>query len=234
MKALFSSFSQFVKQISKDSMLIMVCFAPILCGLLFKFGIPALNELLIQYFNFSFKDNFVMLDIFLAVLTPYMFCFISAMIILTEVDDKISNYLCVTPLGKGGYLISRLAFPATVSAVVSFVLLLFFSLTQISIIMNVLLSILSALFGIIASMIIVTLAKNKVEGMALAKLTGMMMLGVLVPFYITGLGQYLAFFLPSFWFAKLVVEQNYIFAIPAMLSSLIWILLLTRKFLIKI
>jgi fluoroquinolone transport system permease protein len=71
---------------------------------------------------------------------------------------------------------------------------------------------------------------NRVEGLAMAKLSGLFMLGLPVPFFLMSKVQYWFSFLPSYWIAKLGVEQNYIYSVPALLSSIIWMSILYRKF----
>ena len=236
MRALISSFSQFCNQIAKDSMLLMVCIAPFLCGMFFKFGIPFAETALTSYFHLSsiFAPYYLAFDLFFAILTSYMFCFASAMVILGEIDDNISNYLAATPIGKSGYLISRIGFPTILSIVVTCILFPVFSLTKLSFMMILLVSILSGFSSIIASMLIITFSTNKVEGMALAKLAGLIMLGTPIPFFVTGKEQYLAFFLPSFWLAKLAIETNYCYSIGALASSAVWGYLLYKKFIRKV
>jgi fluoroquinolone transport system permease protein len=69
-----------------------------------------------------------------------------------------------------------------------------------------------------------------VEGLAVAKLSGLFMLGLPIPFFLFSNVQYWFFFLPSYWIAKLCIEQNYIFGVPALLSSILWMKILYRKF----
>ncbi|MFR2405497.1 MAG: hypothetical protein ACLS76_10135, partial [Eubacterium callanderi] len=111
----------------------MVCAAPPLCGAFFRFGIPVLEPLFVRWFGFGLESYYLLLDLLLSGITPYMLCFVSAMVILDETDSHMSAYLCVTPIGKNGYLVSRLAFPAAVSGLVSFCVLAVFRLSVDSI-----------------------------------------------------------------------------------------------------
>jgi fluoroquinolone transport system permease protein len=66
--------------------------------------------------------------------------------------------------------------------------------------------------------------------MAMVKLSGIVLLGLPVPFFLMSDVQYLFSPLPSFWIAKLTVEQNYLFFLPALISSVLWFWLFYRKF----
>ena len=235
-KRLFISFLQYLDQIAKDAMLFLVCLAPVLYGLLFKFGAPFAEMLLTDYLNKAavLTPYYLIFDLFLALLTPLMFCFASAMVILGEIDDGITSYMSVTPLGRGGYLISRLVFPLILSFFASIIALTVVSLTVISLEIIIVLSMLSSLYGFIVTMIVVSLSANKVEGMAVTKMSGILMLGIFFPFFFPDRIQYLVFLLPSLWMAKFALEGKIIYFVLCVLVSTGWILFLLKKFMKKI
>lgn len=123
MKKTIISFLQVFQQIRSDLMLFATCFTPILVGLLIKFGIPLLEKGL----RFSLSEYYLIFDLFLSIMTPVLLCFAFAMITLEEIDDKVARYFSITPLGKFGYIFSRLGIPAILATVIAFVVLLFFS-----------------------------------------------------------------------------------------------------------
>ena len=86
-------------------------------------------------------------------------------------------------------------------------------------------------------MLIVSYSHNRVEGMALAKLSGLLLgFGLPVPHFLTHNGglQYLFSWLPSFWVAKLFVSESIWAIIPAVLTSAAWIALAYRRFVRKL
>lgn len=236
MKPLLLSFRMFILQILKDRMLAAVCIAPVLTAIFFRFGIPFAERILCGYFGKQaiLKDYYLLFDLFLSLVTPYMFCFASAMIMLTEYDENMTGYLAITPLGKNGYAVSRLLFPAIISVLASVLLMQWFSLTKWSLGIALITCLLTSLLSIAVSLLIFAFSYNRVEGMALAKLSGLLMLGLPVPFFLWSNVQYLFSPLPSFWVAKLVFEHNALFLPPAMISVFIWLALLYRRFKQKI
>lgn len=232
MKAMFISFKQFLLQISRDSMLLVICLSPIITGIIFKFSIPIAENFLCDYFEKTviLSPYYLLFDIFLAIVTPYMFCFASAMVILEEKDTNITNYFSVTPVGKTGYLISRLGFPAIISAMFSIIMLLFFSLTHTGILITAALATMTAPIGVIISLLIVSLSSNKVEGMAIAKLGGLIMIGVAIPFFVTDTRQYLGAFLPSFWVTKVAIDFSTSNLLIGIAVISVWIYLLSHRF----
>jgi len=231
-KPLLRCFGMFMRQISKDSMLYAVCIAPLLAACFFRFGIPSIEILLCRYFKGTsiLTDYYLLFDLFLAVLTPFLFCFASSMIILTEYDENISAYLAVTPVGKRGYLSSRLLFPAALSFFASAILLRLFSLTAWSLLMLLTVCLLTSILSVAVSLLLVSFSHNRVEGMAISKLSGLIMLGLPIPFFLFSGIQYLFSVLPSFWIAKLCLEHQYFYLIPALLTSFLWIFFLYGQF----
>lgn len=232
MKPLIRSFKMFLSQIKHDDMLIAVCIAPLLAALFFRFGIPAIERFLCEYYDKKviLADYYLLFDLFLSILTPYMVCFSSAMVLLTEYDENMSQYMAVTPVGKKGYFVSRLIFPAFISFFASILLMLCFSLTEWSLPMLVLVCFLSALTSVAISLLLFSFSHNRVEGMAVAKMSGLIMLGIPVPFSLLSKAQYLFSVLPSFWIAKICLEHSYWISIPALITSAVWIWLLYGKF----
>ncbi|HKL98566.1 MAG TPA: ABC transporter permease [Mobilitalea sp.] len=235
-KALINSFRQYISLIYKDAMLIMLMLAPLLCGLFFKFGIPYAQELIEHYFEMEdiFVPYYLLFDLFLGSITPLLYCFASAYIILGEIDDGISGYLSVTPLSKKGYLISRLGLPTLIASLVSLAAISIFSLSEISIMYRIGISIMGAFLGFMEALLVVSIAGNRVEGLAVSKLSGLFFLGLPIPFFVKDGVQYLVSFLPSFWVAKYAIDHNVVYMLISIVVSLVWIKLLYKRLIRKL
>lgn len=235
-KVLMKAFLQYLEQIFKDAMLILLFIAPVLIGLFFRYGIPLFQRVLTDKFGLAdiLPPYYLLFDLFLAIMTPLLYCFASAYVILGEIDDGISKYLAVTPLGKKGYLISRLGISTCISFVVTIVVLSLVALSELSLLHIIMISFLSAILGFIEALLVVTISSNKVEGMAVSKLSGLFMIGLPVPFFITGGIQYLLFFLPSFWISKFAMDKNPVAFLCCIITSAGWIAVLMKKFKRKI
>ena len=232
MKPLFRCFYMLIRQISRDSMLYAILLAPLMAACVFRFGIPYAETLLCEYFEKTsiLSGYYLLFDILLAILTPVMFCFSSSMVILTEYDENITNYIVATPVGKRGYIISRIVFPAVLSFFITAILMSLFALTRWQTLMLLLTISLTCLLSVIISLLIISYSHNRVEGMAMAKLSGVIFLGLPIPFFMSSNIQYLFSLLPSFWIGKLCLEKNYSFVIPALMTSFLMILALYRRF----
>lgn len=235
MKAIRLSFFQMLAYMRRDMMLFVVCFAPVLVGFVFRFAIPFLEAALTDWFHISaiIFPYYALIDTFFAMISPTMFCFVSAMVSLEEADEKTAAYLFVTPLGKNGYLAARFCIPSIAAFLVTVVLLPVFKLTSLSMIDIILLAAGGTLQGIITSLLILTISSNKLEGMAVAKLSGLMMFGAAIPFFIKDDLQYVLFLLPSFWIGKAVCENVLLYMLPAFALSALWICFLLKRYLNK-
>lgn len=236
MRAIRLSFFQMLTYMRRDMMLFAVCFAPVPVGLLFRFGIPFLEAVLTDWFHLSaiISPYYALIDTFFAMLSPTMFCFVSAMVSLEETDEKTAAYLFITPLGKNGYLTARFCIPAIAAFLVTVVLLPIFKLTSLSAIEIISLAAGGTLQGIITSLLILTISSNKLEGMAVSKLSGLMIFGAAIPFCIKDNLQYVLFPLPSFWIGKAAYENILLYMLPAFALSAIWIYFLLKRYLHKI
>lgn len=232
MKSVALSFSQMLRQMKNDPMLLVIAFVPVLIGLLFRIGIPLAEAQLTNYLalDYVIAPYYGLLDLLLILFTSTMFNLVVAMVVLEEADEGLISYLAITPLGKTGYLLSRFGLTGIISLAISLLLFTLFHLNGINIFMLFGLAIVGAAQGISAAMMIVTFSANKVEGMAAGKFTSLFALGALVPFFINGKIQCIFSVLPSFWLAKSIQENNCIYLEIALLVAFAWIMLLTKHF----
>lgn len=225
MKRILSSTIQVFRQIKSDPMMFTACFMPFVMGTLIKFGIPFLERIT----DFSLQAYYPIFDLLLSIMAPVLLCFAFAMITLEEIDDKVSRYFSITPLGKSGYLFTRLGVPSIISAIIAFIVLLLFSLEKLSIGMTICLALLGSVQAIIVSLMIITLSGNKLEGMAVTKLAALTLLGIPAPFFIDSYYQFSVGFLPSFWVAKAMQNEAVLYFSIGLMVALVWYYFLTKR-----
>lgn len=235
MKAIRLSFFQMVAAMRRDMMLFAACLTPIIAGLFFRFAIPFLQAVLTDRFYIPaiISPYYKLIDIFFMMLSPTMFCFISAMVSLEEADEKTAVYLFITPLGKTGYLSARFGIPAVTAFLITIILFPVFKLTAFSTIAILLFAASGTLQGMIVALLVLTLSSNKLEGMAVTKLSTLFILGAVIPFFIKENIQYVSFPLPSFWIGKAACENRMLYILPAFALSAIWIWFLLKRYLRK-
>lgn len=232
MRTLRLSFLHMLKFVRKDKMLFAAMIAPVLAGIAIHFVIPVAEKELTAMTGKAavLAPYYSLVDVFFASLTPVMYCFIAAMVVLEEHDDNIDCYLFVTGLGRNGYFISRIVLPTLFAFVITVALLPVFGLTELSVVEILFLSLAGSLQGIIIALMITTLSTNKLEGMAVTKVSSLLMLGAFVPYFVSGPLQYGVSFLPSFWMGKALDEQEPLSMILTIVVAGIWLVVMKGKY----
>lgn len=237
MKAVRVSFCGLLKAVRRDHMLLAACSAPVLAGLAFRFGVPALETVLTRWLGPGavLAPWYGLFDLMLCMLTPVMFCFAAAMVVLEEVDSHVAAALLVTPLGRRGYLASRLLLPTLFSVAATLVLYPLFHLLTLPVWLGLLLAAGGAAQGLLIAMLVVSFSTNKLEGMAIAKLSSLLMLGAFAPYVLRQNNvQYLLAVLPSFALAKALQGQNPVWGIVSLAVCAVWYAALAKRFAAKI
>ncbi len=207
---LFHAYREFVKEIWQDIMFAALFFVPILMSMLFHFAIPLLEEELceMQHVTQIIEPYYICFDLCIIMMTPIMFSFSGVMVILEELDNGLAHYLMVTPLGKSGYLWSRIGFMSVIAMTYASVITYIFRLSNISPGNIVVSSIIAAFVGALISFFVLAFAHNKVEGMALTKFSAFFVLGIPISIFIKEPFKYVGFFLPSFWATEYCVSSR--------------------------
>lgn len=225
------SFRIFLRQIARDAMLVMVLIAPFLAGLAFHFGLPALEGLLFSLLGYPvLLPWYPLADLFLALIAPYMILFASAMVLLEERDEGLAVYFAVTPVGRQAYLVSRLILPALFAALYTFIVLSFFSLVPLPLLSRLALTLAASVLALILSLLVYTLAGNRIEGMALAKLSSLILIAIVLPFVVREPWRYLAGILPSFWLGEARVGGGLLPPLAFIGVSGLWLAFLVPHF----
>jgi len=223
-KETMASFLMFVRQIAADSMLVMSTAAPILAGTAFRFGLPPLEAFLSHRLGHPvIAPYYALVDAFLAILAPYMLCFASSMVILEERDAGIVSCLAVTPVGRIGYVASRLVIPSLIAAAVTVVVLSAFGLSGMGLRVRLAVSAASAILATSFALLIPAASRNRVEGMAIAKLCGLILAGIAVPFVVRSPWRFLAAPLPSFWVGEALSRARPFAWLAFIGVSLVWV-----------
>lgn len=235
MKQTVTLFQIGLKQIAKDGILLVLLPAPFLAGLLFKFAVPFANGILEEKFSFSILPWYGLIDGMLICLMPMIAAMIFAFLLLEERDEGVNAFYQITPAGGYYYLTARIGIPMAGVFIITILSVWIFHLTPLSFGVILTSSFVSALTGIALAMMVVSMADNRVEGLAISKLMGISFLGLIVIWFVPKPYSYFCSFLPSFWIGKLIMDGVNPFTLIIGISTcFIWILLFSRKFLNRI
>lgn len=235
MKAFISVTRRFFAEIWSDAMLAALVFVPVFMGSVFRFGVPALEVYLCGRFGRMaiLMPYYPIFDLLLSIMTPIMFTAAGAMVILDEVDLGLARAISVTPVGRAGYLLSRIGAPAVLATVYCVVITLVFRLSDMSVWRLLLLALCSGALSMASALMISSMAKNKVEGLAFSKLSGLFVLGLPVALLVPAPFMYVSAFLPTFWMTELATGGSLWLAIPALISAALLSAAFARHFMKK-
>ncbi|MCL2121173.1 MAG: hypothetical protein FWH28_02865 [Clostridiales bacterium] len=218
-------------QIKRDGMLLALLPSPFLAGLIFRIAIPAINDILEERLSVSLTAWYRLVDGFLSCLTPLILAMVFSFLLLEERDEGIGAFYQITPAGGYPYLAARIGMPMAWSFVVNVVVLSLFTLSDLAFSAILLISALNSLAGLVMSLMVVSLAGNRVEGLALSKLMGVSFLGLLAEWCIPAPYHFFGAFLPSFWIGKILTEGISLFAMASGIAiSMLWVVLFAKKF----
>ncbi|NDL66593.1 hypothetical protein [Anaerotalea alkaliphila] len=219
-----------LRQVRRDGIMFMLVPAPVLMGFLLRFLLPALDAEL----TFALAPWYGLSDAVLVAMTPLYTAIICAFLILDERDEGTGVYHAATPAAERNYLAARLLLPMLWALAYSISIKAVFRLTPFEPIPVLGGSFLAALVGAVVTMLVASIADNKVEGLAVAKLMGIFMLGLPVPWFVDAPQQYFAGILPSFWVGRFLYAPSPRFFAAGLLVTAIWLGILGRIFLRKV
>lgn len=232
MRALLAVCKRQTMGLWQDGMMMAMIPVPFLAVFAINQGIPYLNEILVRQFGKMnlLQPYYLIFDLLMVAVVPIMLCSVYSMSLLTEFDDKVANYLVITPVGVKGYLAASLLIPSIVGSIISILLIRFFSLTSFTIIELVVFFLFGLTLSLICSLLILGMSHNKVEGVAYSKFTSIFILGFPAPFFLSSPLQYVASILPSFWVTKYLIEDVPGYLLGFVFTTILWLIVLFRKF----
>ncbi len=157
-----------LRNIYRESMLLIIAMVPLFVTLLMRFGIPPLTTWSLEK-GFDLSPHVGFIHAYLLLFPGMMLGMAAGYVLLDERDEQVLAWFSVTPLGKNGYLKYRLLSPVVLSVAYALALPLILGLgigTALVLIPAAFLGGLQVMFFILA---MGAFAGNKVEGLALAK-----------------------------------------------------------------
>ncbi|MFB1049714.1 hypothetical protein [Paraliobacillus sp. JSM ZJ581] len=227
------------KNIRRDPFLIFSMFGILLLASFVRFGLSKLDELIATHTTYELTEHFPLIVGLVLLMTPLMIGMLYGFVILDERDEGVLLYYAVTPLTKVGYLFCRLLLPMITTFFLSFIVILIQGVIEWKIITFIPTALLLALQAPLITMLMASLASNKVEGLALAKVINLSILSPLIDYAITNPLAKVMIFLPMYWPAYMFIlishNDDWIHAfLIGMIITICWFILLNHLFQRKI
>jgi fluoroquinolone transport system permease protein len=189
-----------VKNISRDVMLLVLLPVPLFLALLLRFGFQPLREVLIPWFDLGNYRKLILM--FVLNMAPLLIGMVSGLLLVDEADDHVIPALAVTPPGRQGFLFYRLSSPYlwTVLILQPVPWLSGLSVSW-SWALTIPLILINSLAAPMEAMIIAVFSHNKIEAMAVAKMTGILFMAPFIAWFAPGGWKFFGSILPGFWVA---------------------------------
>ena len=226
-----------IKRVGKDNLLLLLSVYPLILAVTGRYLVPFLRTSFIDRLDLAVHYPTILAFLILA--NPYIYGALAAFLLLDEREENVLQAIRVTPLSLNRYLLIKVAFFTGLSFVSGVFITLIAGFLKMSLVDAIALNALLALAAPFNMVLINSFAKNRVEGFALVKGSGMLIMLPLAAFYIPNPYNVLVGILPGYWPAmaiRLLYEDSFSmmpywsYAIAGLVYMVLLIMLLSRRF----
>lgn len=190
------------RNIRRDDLLRWIIFAPVAMALLIRFLFPIVLVRVGEILQFDLMPYYEPVTSFMIILlTPYLAGLVIGFLLLDQRDDGTLTALQVTPLSLNGYLLYRLTMPMLLSMVMTLVAAPLSGVVNIGFGRLVLTAVCAAPFAPIFALLLASLAQNKVQGFAITKVAGIILVPPLLAYFIAAPWTMILGIFPTYWSA---------------------------------
>ena len=189
-----------IKNISRDFILVMLLPVPLFLALLLKYGLPYLSQLISQWVDLYSYSPLIL--IFLIVMGPLLTGMASGLMLVDEGDENIIPAIAVTPLGRKGYMFYRLTAPFVWTFFILLPVPFLSGLAGINYFLYIPIIFTASLGAPLEALLIAVLANNKIEAMAMGKITGVLFIAPFIGWFAPAPWKFSAGILPPFWVSE--------------------------------
>ncbi|MTI49285.1 ABC transporter permease [Sporosalibacterium faouarense] len=188
------------KKWSRDPLMKFMLFYPIILAIIGRFLLPYIAK----NSGFNIEQYADIIVVVLTLMTPIIFGALIGFSILDDRDDKILTSIKVTPLTIHQFLSFRLIMGLILSWVACAFVMWFSDIWSFSAGAIIAISLLASLASPMSGLLINALAKNKIEGFAIMKGTGAIIIFPIIALFFIDKKELLFSFAPGFWPAKAI------------------------------
>ncbi|WP_179470195.1 ABC transporter permease [Mycolicibacterium vinylchloridicum] len=189
----------------RDPLLVMIVVAPVIWTTGVAVLTPRFTTMLAQRYNFDLVPYYpLVLTAFLLLTSIVIVGGLAAFLVLDEVDAGTLAALRVTPVPLGGFFAYRAATVVVVTAAYVFATMSFSGILAPGVAPALVpIGLLAGLSAVVTLLLIITLASNKIQGLAALRGLGMLIAGLpCLPWFIHSNWSVLFGVLPPYWAAK--------------------------------
>lgn len=192
------------RNVRRDSMLAWMALMPFFFVVLFRYFVPWVRDGLLAQFGFDLAPYYMLVMSYGFIIgTPTLFGVVIGFLLLDERDDGTLTALQVTPMPLNSYLIYRVTAPMLISLVLTTLTFPLAGLVTFPWLYLVTVALLAAPLAPVFALFMAVTAKNKVQGFAVMKGMGAILVLPLMAYFVQGNWQWLFGLIPTYWPLKL-------------------------------
>ncbi len=188
------------KKWTRDSLTLFMVVYPVIFALIGRYLLPWADEN--TAFSLTLFGDFAMAA--LALLTPMIFGALMGFSILDDRDDGILNAVRVSPLSLSGFLAFRVVLVTLLAFLSGFIVMYVADFGPLTPAQILVIAAVNSLSAPITGFLINAFASNKIEGFAVMKGTGTLMIFPVIGLIFTDAKEFIFSFVPGFWPAKAI------------------------------
>lgn len=188
--------------VGRDPLLRWLIGYPLALALIMRWGVPAIAGPILARSGVSLLDYGALLTSFMVELLPVLIGMIVGFLLLDERDDGTLLALQVTPLTLGGYLAYRVTLPIVVSVIMTMVTVPLVGLVPVTFGPLLVIALGAAPLAPLFALFLAAFARNKVEGFALTKASGVLFVPPVAAYFVAPPWQWAFGVFPTFWPVK--------------------------------
>ncbi|WP_040378348.1 ABC transporter permease [Dethiobacter alkaliphilus] len=186
------------KKWQRDPMMGILIFYPLFLALIGRYLLPYIADT--SGFPLEMYADIILAS--LSLMTPLIFGALIGFSVLDDRDDQILTSIQVTPLSLYQFLSFRMLMITFISFIAVMFVLWFSDIYQLSLAVLLSISFLAALGAPVTGFIINALSKNKIEGFAVMKGAGTVLIVPVLSLLFTDAREFFFAVVPGFWPAK--------------------------------
>ena len=187
------------RSVRRDSMLRWMVVVPVILALITRYALPAIDARLTERLDFDLAPYYPLVLSFLILMVPQFFGLVMGFLLLDQRDDQTLETLQVTPLSPGQLVAYRLAVPVALSVPMTVIVLALAGVLPFEWPAVAAGALGGALFAPCYALVLATFASNKVQGFALAKATGILVMPAIAAWFVPLPWQFLVGIVPTYW-----------------------------------
>lgn len=215
-----------IRNILRDRMLTVLPFVPFLAAVALRFLYPFLSEALAPYFDLRAYEPYV--GAFFLLIGSCMMGFTCGFLFLDETEEGVLTSISVTPIGGFRFALLRLLIGAAIAFVSAALAWPLLGVPAPSVLRLLAATALASCSAPAIALFILAFARNKIEGLTIAKLAGFVLLAPIASAVIPRPWDRLAGVFPTWWAAAAFLPldrgglQTTSAAIGGILCALAW------------